>query len=262
MDFQSVHPLNDLVNKLSGNLFPMTSNLPFSTRWKIYGACVWSIIGCAKILELRGFFMVSKNMLLTDGMITMSYVSEMLFLLVQLNARRSAIKRFVKILNDILRLQDETMKRIIARNVKMMRFPIQLFCILGVGSSMAWHLVQIVSVMCKKSSFFYYEDFRTPFAFSTQPMSLTHYMLGSIFVLISTVLTVGKKVGVDTYMMHLIMLMTMQYQYFAVKLEELFQEKKSQNDHGATKEEHWHKIDQWSEKEMKALCQHYTTIIQ
>ncbi|XP_012234079.2 uncharacterized protein [Linepithema humile] len=261
MDFQNVHLLNDLINKLSGNLFPITSNSSFSIGWKIYSACVWLIFGCAKILEFCGFIMASKDTLLSDGMITITYILEVLFLLMQLNARRSYIVRFIRMMNDILRLQDETMKRVMAKNMKLMRFPIEMFCILGLGSAVAWHLVQIVSVTRKKNSFCY-EDFRTPAAFSPQPMSLRNYLLGSVFVLISTIFSIGKKIGVYTYMMHLIMLMTTQYQYLTVKLQKLFQEKKPQDDHGSTRERHGQKTNQWLEKEMRKLCRYHTIIIQ
>lgn len=257
-----MNSLNDLINKLSGNLFPITSSSPFSIGWKIYNVCAWFIFVCAKIMEFYGFILASKDTLLSDGMMIILHNLEVSLLIIQLHARKSCIARFVRTMNDILRFQDEIMKRIATKNIKLMRFPSKLFCILGMGSLVVWHLVQIVLVARKKSSF-YYKNF-TPVVFSPQPMSLTNYLLGSIFMLICIILTVGKKIGADMYTMHLIILMTTQYQYFAVKLEELFQKKKSRDSYAITEEGHWQKsdTDQWLEKEMRALCQHHTTIIQ
>lgn len=259
MDFESLNRLNDIANKYSGNLFPSTND--FSIGWKIYCGCLWSFLACSKTLEFWGFVMASKTTLVKDGLIAAVYITEMFLLIMQLYAHRSYIVRFVRTMDNVLRSHDETMKHILMKNMNLMRIPTTLFCILGIISAMAWHFIQIVTVMWDKRSSFFLEDFRTPVFFSHPPLSLTNYMWGSIFVLVSTIFSVGKKLSVDTYMMHLIILMATQYQYLAVKLEELFHNKILLENHNETTEEK-HKTDKWLEKEMRALCQHHTVIIQ
>lgn len=101
-----------------------------------------------------------------------------------------------------------------------------------------------------------------PVAFSKQPFSSGVFLLGSLIVLIAGLYMFSKKAGVDIYMIHLVLMITMQYRYIAVKLQKLFQKENSENERDSRKERHLKKTDSWAEKEIKIICRHHNTVVQ
>jgi len=262
MDFKSVNPLNVRINLISGNLFPMTTdNSQFSIGWKIYSTVIWLIISVIIIAFFSGFIMVSKKKAISDGMIGTVFVIEVFFMVMRIHSRRDLVIQLIQNMNDILRVQDETMKCVVMDSLKLMHSPFKFYYMSGVITVVIW-IVMPLSVAFKKNSFVY-EDYRLPFAVSKQPFSMEIFLLGSLLLTFCSVYVIGKKVAMDIYMLNFVMLMTAQYRYIAVKLERLFRKKNLQDKHVNFQTDPWYfGTDLWTESEMKAICRHHNTVIQ
>lgn len=253
MNFQSVNLLNIRLNLFSGNLLPVTSyESSFPLCWKMYSIFVWLIeliIGAALI---PGCMYVSTEKFLKDGMICIAIFIEMTFLIARIYICKDVVYQLIRKLNDVLHTADETMKSVVTATLKPVEVPLNFYWMAGVASIIAWACIPLVLVFEK--NLFYYEDYRIPTVFSRQPFSLDIFLLGSFFLMISAVYMFLKKVGVDVYMIHLVLMTTAQYRYIAVKIAKLFQENNEDN-----KE---HSSDQRKEKEIKVLCRHHNVVIQ
>jgi len=65
MDFQNINPLNVRLNRLSGNLLPMTSDdTLFPVAWRIYSAIIllFQVIQTSAVIP--GILFVSRNKVL------------------------------------------------------------------------------------------------------------------------------------------------------------------------------------------------------
>ncbi|XP_029672018.1 uncharacterized protein LOC115240793 [Formica exsecta] len=237
MNFQSVNPLNIRLNLFSGNLLPMTSyDSSFPLLWKIYSVFVWMIELIIGAVLIPGCMYVSTEKVLKDGMICFAVFIEMAFMIARIHIHKDVANQLIRRLNDILRTP-----------------PLNFYWSAGVASIIAWTCIPLVLVFEK--NLFYYEDYRIPAAFSRQPFSLEVFLLGSLFLMISAVYMFLKKVGVDVYMVHLVLMTTAQYRYIAVKIAMIFQENDENN------KEHSSKSNQRKEKEIIMLCRHHNTVI-
>lgn len=63
-------------------------------------------------------------------------------------------------------------------------------------------------------------------------------------------------------MLNFVMLMTAQYRYVAMKLEEIFREGNSQDEYDNFEKKNHSEKDSWAEAEMKAVCRHFRTVVQ
>lgn len=254
MNFQNVNPLNIRLNLFSGNLLPITSyDASFSLLWRIYSVLVWTIeliIGAALI---PGCIYVSTEKVLKDGMICFAVFIEMSFLIMRIHMCKNVAYELIRRLNDILHTADKTMKSVVTATLKPVEIPLNFYWSAGVASIIAWTCIPLVLVFQK--NIFYYEDYRIPAAFSRQPFSLDIFLMGCLFLMISAVYMFLKKVGVDVYMVHLVLMTTAQYRYIAVKIAMILEE----NDEN---EEYSSGSNQGKEKEIKVLCRHHTTVIQ
>lgn len=209
------------------------------------------IIGAVLI---PGCMYVSTEKVLKDGMICFAVFIEMAFLIARIYICKDVVRQLIQKLNDILHTADETMKSVVTATLKPVEAPLNFYWSAGATSIIAWTCIPLVLVFEK--NLFYYEDYRIPAAFSRQPFSLDIFLLGSLFLMISAVYMFLKKVGVDVYMVHLVLMTTAQYRYIAVKIAMIFQEENEDN------KEHSSGPDQRKEKEIKVLCRHHNAVIQ
>lgn len=243
---------------LSGNLFPMaTDNSRFSIGWKIYSTVVWLMILTIVIAFLFGFNMVSKMKAISDGMIGTVFIIEVFFMVVCIHTRRDLIVQLIRNMNDLLRIQDATMRCVVMASLKLMHSPFKFYWLSGVTTVTIWIGMPLTAVFRKRS--FFYEDYRLPFAISKQPFSTEIFLFGGLLLLLCSVYIIIKKAAVDIYMLNFVMLMTAQYRYIAVKLDKLFREKNSQDKCDNSQKK---KTDLWAEIEMKAICRHHNTVVQ
>ncbi|XP_050463998.1 uncharacterized protein LOC126858036 [Cataglyphis hispanica] len=262
MDFQSVNLLNVQINIFSGNLFPMTADdSRFSIGWKIYSIITWSINISMNILFFFGFTKVSKEKVISDGMIGIVILVEVCFIFTRIYACRDLVVQFIKKINDILRVQDETMKCIVMATLKLMHSPLKFYWMSSMITVTMWTGMPLIMIF-KKNSFFY-EDYRLPFVITEQPFSMKIFALGSLCQMLSSIIIIMKKAAADIYMMHLVLLMTAQYRYVAVKLRKVFQKKNLQEGKiHSRKKLSSGKIDSWTEREMKSIYSHQSTIME
>ncbi|XP_032668194.1 odorant receptor 49a-like [Odontomachus brunneus] len=254
MDFQSVNPLNVRLNIISGNLLTMTAdNTSFSTHWRIYSVLMWLLQIVIEIALIFGCLYVPKEKALQDGMICIVVSAEMFFIFLRLHACRDLEAQVIRRINDILRVADDTMKSIVITTMQPVQTPLQFYLIAGVISIIAWNCVPLVLLFEK--DVFCYEDYRIPVAFSDQPFSTTTFLLGTFVLSVGTLYTFLKKVGVDVYMVHMVLMLTAQYRYIAVRMTTIFQNRNKNNEYQKTGSSEWEKT------EMKALCQHHNTLI-
>ncbi|XP_039301990.1 uncharacterized protein LOC113003126 [Solenopsis invicta] len=257
MDFQNVNLLNVRINMLSGNLFPMTAdNSRFSIGWKIYSAITWLMILTVVIAFFVGFNLVSKMKAISDGMIGTVFTIEVFFMAVRIHICRDLIVQFIRNMNDILRVQDETMRCAVMTSLELMhsRF-LKFYWLSGITTVIIWIGMPLKAVFIKNS--FFYEDYRLPFIISKQPFSMEIFLTGGLLLILCSVYVLLKKAAIDIYTLNFVMLMTAQYRYIAVKLEELFREKNSLNEYNFQ----MGRTDSWAEAEMKAICKHHHTVV-
>lgn len=259
MDFQRMNSLNVWLNLLSGNLLPMTVNSSFSILWKIYSAFVWLLELVYMITAIFGCFYVSKEKALNDGLLSLIVTIEGIFMVARIHAQRGLVQQLIRKLNDVLRVEDETMKRVVMTNLKPMEIPFRLYLAGGSFSVFLFYCICFQLVFEKDT--FFYEDYKTPAIYSKEPFSTIIFLLGSVISLISNMYVFFKKVSVDIYMTYLLALLTAQYQYIALKLVSIFRDgSHPQYNNGSTQENHL-KIDFFVKKEIKTLCRHHNSVM-
>ncbi|XP_039301890.1 odorant receptor 22c-like isoform X2 [Solenopsis invicta] len=228
MDVQNVNPLNVRLNMISGNLLPITDeDLSFAVPWRIYNIVIWLIQLIQICATIYGFVSVANREALQDaGTMGILVSVEVLILLTRMYANRNLGRQLIQKLNSLLRTEDESMKNIVHSTLKPLEIPLEFYYIGGTGS----------------------------------PFSTKVFVLGNLFETISCAFIFLKKVAMDVYMINLVLLLTTQYRYVAVKLATILRNDSSQNeDHECQKNDR--PADLLVEKKMKALCQHYSSVI-
>jgi len=261
MDFQNINPLNVRLNRLSGNLLPMTSDdTLFPVAWRIYSAIIllFQVIQTSAVIP--GILFVSRNKVLQDSMIGLAITVEVFFLLRQMHVHRDLVVQLIQKLNKILRVEDKTMKVIMMSTLKPVEIPLKFYCIAGSGSIIILYCTSLAVIFKKK--YFVYEDYRLPLVLSKQPFSMEVFLLGNCIVTIASVYMFIKKVALDVYMINLILLVTAQYRYISVKLAMIFRENIPQN-HRNESEKKYSTLDSLTVlMKMKALCRHHNAVVQ
>ncbi|KAG5307301.1 OR67C protein, partial [Acromyrmex insinuator] len=260
MDFQSVNPLNVRLNALSGNLLPLRSNdSRFPITWKIYSALIWLIEIIQTIALIPGLILVPRKKALKDGTVLCVVTIEMFFMAVRIHSRRQLLNQLIQKLNDILRFSDETMKNVVMTTLRPMENPLKFYWLSGWLGVFVWACLPFLFIF--KKIFFFYEDYRMPAVFSKQPFSLDVFLLGSVLILIGNMYVFVKKVGMDVYMIHLVLLITAQYRYIAIKLAVIFRDGNSLSKLDESHQKYCSGINRWVKKEMIALCRHHSNIV-
>lgn len=248
-----MNPLNVWLNLLSGNLLPMTANSSFPILWKIYSVFVWLLELVYMGALISGCFCVSKEKALNDGLISLIVTVEGIFMVARIHSQRGLVQQLIRKLNDVLRVQDEAMKRIVLTNLKPMEIPFRAYL---AGGSLSVFLFCCISLpLAAEKSTFFYEDYKIPVTYSKEPFSTDIFLLGSVIILISNMYVFFKKVGVDVYTTYLITLITAQYQYIALRLVSIFRD----GNHDNFRQNH-SKIDFFAEKEIRTLCRHHNSV--
>ncbi|XP_019700453.1 uncharacterized protein LOC105190819 isoform X2 [Harpegnathos saltator] len=256
MDFESVNPFNVRMNKIAGNLLPMTADRSsFPILWKIYSSLIWLLELIQMIILIPGCMLVPKEKALKDGLIGVAVTLEVLFVVARIHMRRGLVQRIIQRVNEILYLDDEMMQSIVTASLKSMEIPLKFYWSAGVMSIVLWSGTPLLMILKKNS--FSYVDYRMPVAYGKEPISTGSFVIGSLIVMSSSALIFTKKVAVDTYTIHLILLITAQYRYIASKLSIILQNDSS--DPAGNKS--YPKSNLSAEKEIKAVCRHHNAIV-
>ncbi|XP_072760427.1 uncharacterized protein [Anoplolepis gracilipes] len=258
MDFQKMNSFNIWLNLLSGNLLPMTANSSFPIIWKIYSVFVWLLALVYMGSLICGCFCVSVEKALNDGLLSLIVSVEGIFIVARIHAQRGLVQELIRKFNDVLRVEDKDMKRIVMTNLKPMEIPFRLYL---AGGSLSVFLFCCTSLpLAMEKNTFFYEDYKIPVIFSKEPFSTDIFLLGSIILLISNMYVFFRKVGVDVYMTYLVALITAQYQYVSLRLVSIFRDDDPQCNNGSFQENHSNNIDFFTKKEIKILCRHYNSV--
>ncbi|XP_039301891.1 odorant receptor 67c-like [Solenopsis invicta] len=259
MDFQNVNPLNAKLNKFSGNLLPMTSDdSPFPIGWRIYSAVILLIEAIQTSAIIPGILYVPKEKTLRDATVGLVITIEVFFLLRQMHVYRDLLTQLIQKLNQILRTEDKTMKSIVSSTLKPADIPFKFYCMAGVGSMTVWCSISIALIFKKK--YFFYEDYRISIVLSEQPFTMEIFLLGNSIILIASVFIFIRKVALDVYMIHIVLLVTAQYRYIAVKLSTIFRENTLQSHDEFEKE--YFTVNSLTIQKMKVLCRHHCILVQ
>ncbi|XP_067207042.1 uncharacterized protein [Linepithema humile] len=262
MDFQSVNPINIRLNLISGNLLPMTADdSSYPTFWKIYSALVWLLELVQTCVLIPGCIMTPKEKALKDGLIGIVVTIEVLSFFIRIYMRKELVLKLIRKLDDILHIQDEMMKSIVMATLQPMDIPLKFYWTAGVMSIFLWGIGPFPLIF-EKNTFFYVE-YRMPVVYSKEPISTSVFVLGNVIVMLSSMYIFTKKVGVDSYMIHMILLITAQYRYIALKLSMIFQDFKilENNQNNFNEKEYYNETNYKAEKKIKSLCRHFNAVI-
>ncbi|XP_032667650.1 uncharacterized protein LOC116842481 [Odontomachus brunneus] len=261
MDFQSVNPLNVRLNKVSGNLLPMTDGSSFPIYWQIYSIVIWLLEITQISILIPGCFLVPTENALKDGMIGVAITFEVFFVVMRLHTCRGLIQRLIEKLNSIMLLDDELMRSTVRTTLKSMDIPLKFCWSAGVVSVILWCSPPYVLIFQKDR--FFYLDYKMPVAFGTEPFSTAVFVVGSLIVSTSSAYIFTKKIAADTYMIHLILLVTAQYRYIALKLSLIIKDGccPRNNLNTPVGKECYLEADRRTKKQIKALCQHHNAML-
>ncbi|XP_011152076.2 odorant receptor 22c isoform X1 [Harpegnathos saltator] len=261
MDFESANPFNVRVNKISGNLLPMTADgSSFPILWKIYSCLIWLLELTQMIILIPGCMLVPKEKALKDGLIGVAVTLEVAFVVARIHMRRGLVQRMIQKLNEILCLDDEMMRYIVTTNLRSMEIPLKIYWSAGIMSVVLWSGTSLLMIFKRNS--FSYVDYRMPISYGKEPISTGTFVIGSLIIMFSNMLIFTKKVAVDSYTIHLTLLITSQYRYIASKLSVIFRDKASRNDsNDSTGNKNYSTSDLSAKKEIKAVCRHHNAIV-
>ncbi|XP_018357105.1 PREDICTED: uncharacterized protein LOC108757190 [Trachymyrmex septentrionalis] len=261
MDFQNVNPLNVWLNMISGNLLPMTAdNSSFPIFWIIYGTLIWLLEILQTCVLIPGCFFVPKKKALKDGVIGIVVGMEVICTIIRICTCRGRVKQLIRKLNDVLSVDDEIMRNIVIETMKSMENPLKFYWSAGVISIIVWSSEPFMLVFQRNS--FFYVDYKMPVVYIKEPITTSMFIFGSVIVTMSSAYIFTKKVGVDSYIINLLLLITAQYKYIALKLSMIFQDKFLQNDHNKSDAEKCYlNRDDYVKKKIKVLCRHHNTVI-
>lgn len=248
------------MNYLSGNMLPLTPDSQFSIAWKVYSGLLWLIQVFEMIVLIFGIVSVPLEKALIDGTVTFVVHVEVFFMIGRIQTHRKLIRQLIRKLNDILRVEDETMRNIVAATVKPIQAPLKFYCIAGGISVFVWSCIPFMLVFEKTS--FLYEDYRVPMVLSKQPFPVEIYLLGCVMALLGSMYIFIKKAGVDVYMIHLVLLLTAQHRYISTKLATIFRDANLESELYGSRQKHCSGVNQRVEKEIKTLCRHHNAVIQ
>ncbi|KAF3054468.1 Odorant receptor 369 [Nylanderia fulva] len=260
MDIQKVNSLNVLLNMVSGNLLPLTADdSSFSIFWKIYSFLVWLFEIIQICILIPGCLNVPKEKALKDGLIGIVVTIEVVFLVVQIHARKELVQELIQKLNNILCVDDDILRNIVMNTIKPIGIPLKFYWTAGVMAIIIWSAVPFTIIFQKNT--FFYVDYRMPVVLSKEPFSTNIFVLGSFVVMISSMYIFTKKVGVDSYMINMILLLTAQYKYIASKLSMIFCDKISQISCNVSNQKKYSQIHFNAEEQIKSLCRHHHAVI-
>ncbi|XP_025265933.1 odorant receptor 67c-like [Camponotus floridanus] len=257
INFQNVNILNNRANMLSGNLFLVAADsLRFPLLWRIHSAVVWLIQLIYTIALLTGIIVTPKEKALKDGTVAVVVIIESCFLLTRIYVNKKLMLSLIQKMDDLLQTTDDIMEDIVKTTLKPIIMPFVIYGAAGIISITIW-TSQPILLAFEKTTFFYV-DYNLPAAFSPEPFSIGVLIFSIVFMTIASVYSFLKKYSVDIYMIHLVLMLTAQYRYIAIKLSLLFQDSKNRNE---SRTGHHSMTDRWAKKELRALCRHQNTVL-
>ncbi|XP_015434712.1 PREDICTED: uncharacterized protein LOC107190428 [Dufourea novaeangliae] len=216
MNFQKLNNLNILGNIVSANMLPMTGEkTKMPTVLKLYVLVVWTFSMIYFITILYGLLKVPKDKVLKGGAINMVVMFENLFLMLHFYNNKKVLRQLIRTLNSVLTIPDEILRTVTTKTVMILQKAMKTYIIFSISALIFWMPIPVMEAFHRNQ--FYYEDYQLPMAVSKEPFSTQIFVAGSVFQFFGAVYSLIRKLSLDLYSMHIILLMTAQYKYLNKK---------------------------------------------
>ncbi|XP_032668249.1 uncharacterized protein LOC116842730 [Odontomachus brunneus] len=260
MDFQGMSAMNLWMNLISGNLLPMTNDVSsFPLFWRLYGVITWLLLLTYMYGLISGFFYIPVEKIIKNGMISVVIVVEVSVIITRIYTQKALVRELIGKLNENLRVQDAVMQDVLTTTLRSIKAPLQFYWVAGVMATFVWSCLPLPLILQRNT--FYYVDLQTPLVYCKEPYSTVDFVLINISVLISNVFIFIKKVAVDVYMTHLVLMITVQHLYTSRKLVSIFRDGNRQNNHCDLRKGYRAWADCTTITKLKGLCRHHILAI-
>ncbi|KAF3430700.1 hypothetical protein E2986_12642 [Frieseomelitta varia] len=260
MDFRNSNRLNIFVNVLSGNFLPMTSKktkLPI--LFKIYSIIVWLIELVYFTACIFGLFCVPREKALKDGTVNLIVLLEIIVLSVYLHSRKNLLHELIGKLNHLI--EDNEMLRDITLSIaKPIVKSLTIYTIANTTAVVVWIALPLLEILRKNE--FYYSDYGVPAVISNEPFSTGIFIGGVALQILGAAYTIIRKIGLDLYTMHFIILMTAQYKYLRIKIATIFKQEPETLCNNIVKRNISSGNERTISHEMRLLTRHYETVVE
>ncbi|XP_053989534.1 uncharacterized protein LOC128882018 isoform X2 [Hylaeus volcanicus] len=267
MDFKNLNSFNVLVNTLSTNLLPLTKEkTSLSTLLKVYWILVWTMELVYLTVCILGLLYVPKERALQDSTVNILVSSEVIVMIVYLSNRKGMICALIEKLNNILDTDDKSLKSTIIQTLKPLEKPLKIYAIASVGTVAVWAVLPLIKIF--KQSEFHYVDYRIPAALSKEPFSISVFIGGVVLECLGSLYSIARKVSLDLYTMHLILLMTAQYKYLRIEFEKVLRKevqdcgRLNRLDKDGSLDKMFSKDEEVTRQRMRVLTRHHGAVVE
>ncbi|XP_054016196.1 uncharacterized protein LOC128896758 isoform X2 [Hylaeus anthracinus] len=267
MDFKNLNSFNVLVNTLSTNLLPLTKEkTSLSTLLKVYWILVWTMELVYLTVCILGLLYVPKERALQDSTVNILVSSEVIVMIVYLSNRKGMICALIEKLNNILDTDDKTLKSTIIQTLKPLEKPLKIYAIASVGTVAVWAALPLIRIF--KQSEFHYVDYRIPAALSKEPFSISVFIGGVVLECLGSLYSIARKVSLDLYTMHLILLMTAQYKYLRIEFEKVLRKevqdcgRLNRLDKDGSLDKMFSKDEEVTRQRLRVLTRHHGAVVE
>ena len=166
-------------------------------------------------------------------------------------------------MNYLLVVEDETLRDVTIGTVKPLEKPLRIYIIASVGSLMIWASLPLAKTFRKNE--FYYTDYQVPAVISNEPFPIGVFIGGVVLQIFGSAYTLLRKISLDLYTMHLILLITAQYKYLRIKFATILEQKTPKDFYNGFII--WQNVcyeinDKMVKQEMKLLTRHFEIVVE
>jgi hypothetical protein len=180
-------------------------------------------------------------------------------MITQIHVRRHLVRQLIRKLSGILYAADENLRNIVTKTLRPIQIPLAFYALAGVISTIVWCSLPVLTL--EKKSVYWNEDYKMPSFFPNEPHLQRTFILYNLFEMFTSVCLFLKKVAVDVYMIHLVLLMTAQYRYIRLKTTMIFRDK-TEDGNKVLQERCSSELNWMQEKKMIELCHYHNVVIE
>ncbi|XP_066603320.1 odorant receptor 67a-like [Prorops nasuta] len=216
MSFESFSRLNVLLNTISGYTLPFTSVkekgsivLTFYVvlNWIFYVAY---ILGC-----ISGTQFVTKGTVLRDATINMLVCVEVFILGFHLYRKTNVLRELIGKFESLL-VGNVDLRKCVEKAIQQLSFAFKIYVASTIASLVILSCLPFTKVFTQDQ--FFYKDFFVPFIISNEPFSIYIFTCGNIFILLGVQVVIWKKLCLDIYMSHIVLLLVGCYKYLKIEI--------------------------------------------
>ncbi|KAK1125364.1 hypothetical protein K0M31_005734 [Melipona bicolor] len=152
-------------------------------------------------------------------------------------------------------LQDITLS-----TVKPIVKSLTIYTIANTTAVIVWIALPLLEIFRKNE--FYYSDYGVPTVISKEPFSTGIFISGVALQILGAAYTIIRKIGLDLYTIHFIILMTAQYKYLRIKIATIFKQEPETLHNNIIKQNISFGNKRTISHEMRLLTRHYETVVE